>query len=76
MNDAIPVTVFDPADEAAKARAIAEARAQVVLGDTMPLADIARWLASWGTSDELPPPPWKSSLLRPPQPTSPDPQLH
>jgi len=46
-------------DEDAKARALAEVRAQVAAGQTIPLADIARWLDSWGTPNELPPPPWK-----------------
>ena len=55
----MPDTAFDPIDEAAEARAIAEARAQAARGETIPLADMLRWLDSWGTPDELPPPPWK-----------------
>jgi predicted transcriptional regulator len=54
-----PATAFEPLDEDAKTRAIAEARAQIAAGHTIPLADIVRWLDSWGTPNELPPPPWK-----------------
>jgi len=52
-------TAFEPADEDVLSRAIAEGRAQVAAGQGVPLADMVRWLDSWGTSDELPPPPWK-----------------
>ncbi len=54
-----PATVFDPTDDDALARAVAEARAQVAAGQTIPLADIGRWLDSWGTPDELAAPRWK-----------------
>jgi predicted transcriptional regulator len=54
-----PATAFDPADNDALSRAVAEARAQIDAGQSIPLADMVRWLDSWGTSDELPPPPWK-----------------
>jgi predicted transcriptional regulator len=59
MSNAVPDTAFDPMDDAAEARAIAEARAQIAGGEGIPLADMVRWLDSWGTPDELPPPPWK-----------------
>lgn len=49
------VSVFDLIDEVAE---VAEARAQAAAGDTIPLADMLRWLDSWGARDELPPP-WK-----------------
>ena len=42
-----------------KARAIAEGDAQIAAGQTVPRADVVRWLESWGKPDELPPPPWK-----------------
>lgn len=54
-----PATVFDPTDDDALTRAIAEARAQVAAGQTIPAADVARWLDTWGTPDELPAPSWK-----------------
>jgi predicted transcriptional regulator len=46
---------FDPLDEEAGSRAIAEARAQAATGQLIPLADMARWLDSWGKTDEPPP---------------------
>jgi len=54
-----PATAFDPIDEDASSRAVAEARAQIAAGQAIPMADMVRWLDSWGTPDELPPPPWK-----------------
>ncbi|MDR3518106.1 MAG: CopG family transcriptional regulator [Azospirillaceae bacterium] len=54
-----PATVFEPTDDDALNRAVAEARAQLAAGPTIPLADVVRWLDSWGTPDELPAPPWK-----------------
>lgn len=39
-----------------KLRAIAEARADVVAGRIIRHEDMVRWLRSWGTPDELPPP--------------------
>ena len=54
-----PATAFNPPDDDALTRAVAEARAQVSAGQGIPLADMVRWLDSWGTPDELPPPPWK-----------------
>ncbi len=52
-------TVFEPTDEEALTRAVAEARAQAVAGQTIPLSDVADWLDSWGTPEERPAPPWK-----------------
>lgn len=52
-------TVFEPTDDHALDEAVRRARAEVAAGDFVPLADVARWLESWGISDELPPPPWK-----------------
>jgi predicted transcriptional regulator len=54
-----PATAFEPADEDALSRAVEEARAQIAAGQKIPLADMIRWLDSWGTPDELPPPQWK-----------------
>ena len=57
MNE--PATAFEPTDDYALSRAIAEGRVQIAAGQGIPLADMVRWLDSWGTPDELPPPPWK-----------------
>jgi predicted transcriptional regulator len=54
-----PATVFEPTGDDALDRAVANARAQVAAGQAIPLAEVVRWLDSWGTPDELPPPPWK-----------------
>ncbi|CAO3398955.1 hypothetical protein [Azospirillum palustre] len=54
-----PATALEPTDDDALTRAIAEARAQVAAGQTIPLRDIADWLDSWGTTDERPAPSWK-----------------
>ena len=57
MNKPVPEpTVFEPADDAAEARAIAEAEAQVLAGKVISHDAVRRWLKSWGTPDELPPP--------------------
>ena len=46
-------------DAEAGRRAVAEARA--LPRDTdVPLADVVRWLKSWGKPNELPPPPWET----------------
>jgi predicted transcriptional regulator len=50
----------EEAEREAKRRAIAEARADVAAGRVIPHADMTKWLESWGTPDELPPPStWK-----------------
>ena len=55
MNKPAPeLTAFEPADEAAEARAIAEAEAQVLAGKVISHDAVRRWLKSWGTADELP----------------------
>ena len=54
-----PATAFEPTDDNALTRAVAEARAQVAAGQTIPLRDVADWLDSWGTADERPAPSWK-----------------
>jgi predicted transcriptional regulator len=52
-------TAFEPPDDDALSRAIAEGRKQIAEGQSVSLADVKQWLESWGTSAELPPPPWK-----------------
>ncbi len=50
----------DDAEREAKRRAIAAARADAAAGRLISNAAMGRWLDSWGTSDELPPPStWK-----------------
>ncbi|WP_085938465.1 antitoxin [Azospirillum lipoferum] len=54
-----PATAFEPTDDDALTRAVAEARALVAAGQIIPLRDVADWLDSWGTADECPAPSWK-----------------
>lgn len=61
---AVPKPEIDlvPADaeREAKGRAVAEGRADVAAGRVIRHDDMKRWLRSWGTPDELPPPStWK-----------------
>ena len=49
-----PVSIFDQIDEAAEAKAIAEAEADFATGRVVPHEDVVKWLRSWGTADELP----------------------
>jgi predicted transcriptional regulator len=60
---ALPVTdpQHDDSDAAeAKAAAIARGRADVAAGRVIKHEDMVKWLRSWGTPDELPPPStWK-----------------
>jgi predicted transcriptional regulator len=50
------VPLFDQIDEDAEARAIAEAEADVAAGRVVDHEAVRRWLLSWGTDKELPPP--------------------
>jgi len=43
--------------KAALMQFIAQGRAQVEAGDGIPGEEMSRWLRSWGTENELPPPP-------------------
>jgi hypothetical protein len=47
---------YDKEDLDAKDKAIEEARADVAAGRVIPWTHIKRWLESWGTDNELPPP--------------------
>jgi predicted transcriptional regulator len=47
-------TIFDEIDQDVEARAIAEAEADVAAGRVVPHDEVAKWLRSWGTPDELP----------------------
>ncbi|MBF0375583.1 MAG: hypothetical protein HQL39_19505 [Alphaproteobacteria bacterium] len=55
---ATAASLFEFEDHDAKARALDAADASPVAED-VPLADVKRWLESWGKPDELPPLPWK-----------------
>jgi predicted transcriptional regulator len=48
--------VFDIVDEAAEAEADARALAEVDAGQFISNEAMTRWLRSWGTPNELPPP--------------------
>ena len=48
---------FDEIDEAAEAEADAEGLADLEAGRTISHEAMVKWLRSWGTPDELPPPP-------------------
>jgi predicted transcriptional regulator len=49
-------SLFDEIDEEAEARADAEAEADVAAGRVISHEAMKRWLLSWGTPNELPPP--------------------
>ncbi len=51
-----PATLFEQDDDAAEAEAMAEAEADVAAGRVVSHDAVARWLRSWGSDDELPPP--------------------
>ena len=53
-------SVFDEIDDQAEAAADARADADVAAGRTVDHEAMKAWLLSWGTPDELPPPPVKS----------------
>lgn len=55
MPDAEPF-LFDEVDEAAEQRALEEAERAIAEGRLISHAAVQRWLLSWGTPDELPPP--------------------
>lgn len=58
-----PGTACEPTDDDALIRAVAEARAEVAAGQTIPLRDVADWLDSWGTADERPAPSATADLI-------------
>jgi predicted transcriptional regulator len=49
-------SIFDQVDEEAETRAIEEAEAAIREGRVISHEAMVRWLKSWGTPDELPPP--------------------
>ena len=48
--------IFDEIDEEAEERAMAEAEADIAAGRVISHEAMVRWLESWGTPNELPPP--------------------
>ncbi|KGM33433.1 CopG family transcriptional regulator [Inquilinus limosus] len=59
MDMVKPVSQQQPQDDpetAALRAAVAEAIADVEAGRMVPHEDVRRWLLSWGTDSELPPP--------------------
>jgi predicted transcriptional regulator len=48
--------LFEQIDRAAEDHALAEAKADVAAGRVISHEAMVRWLSSWGTPDELPPP--------------------
>jgi predicted transcriptional regulator len=50
-------SIFDDLDDEAEARALEEAEAAIEAGQVISHEAMKAWLLSWGTSDELPPPP-------------------
>jgi len=46
-----------PEQKTALMQSIAKGRAQVEAGDGIPGEEMSRWLRSWGSENELPPPP-------------------
>jgi predicted transcriptional regulator len=57
MNKPAPErSVFEPADNADEEHALAAAEAQITAGKTISHKAVRRWLLSWGTPNELPPP--------------------
>ncbi len=47
-------SLFDQVDEAAEARAVAKARAEIAAGQGVPHDKVVEWLQSWGTTNEKP----------------------
>jgi predicted transcriptional regulator len=51
-----PNSAHQPDDDAAFLAAIEAARVSLDAGRSVPYEDVRRWLLSWGTDKELPPP--------------------
>ena len=51
-----PASLFDAVDEEAEERALREAEADLDAGRVISHDAMRRWLLSWGTDSELPPP--------------------
>jgi predicted transcriptional regulator len=51
-----PVPCPDDAEDVAFRQAVMEGLASLDAGQSVPYEDARRWLLSWGTENELPPP--------------------
>jgi predicted transcriptional regulator len=51
-----PAPVFDLPDEQDEERALAEAEAEIAAGQYISHEAMVKWLLSWGSPNELPPP--------------------
>ncbi len=49
--------IFEEEDEEAIRASDARARAQIAAGKGVPHEEVVKWLKTWGTPDEGPPPP-------------------
>ncbi|WP_293907818.1 antitoxin [Phenylobacterium sp.] len=49
-------SILEEIDDAAEAAADAEGLADIEAGRVVPHDDVARWLDTWGTAKETPPP--------------------
>ena len=58
MTSSVPKTasILDASDEETEARALAVAEEDAAAGRLISHDAMKRWLLSWGTQDELPPP--------------------
>jgi predicted transcriptional regulator len=57
MNKRTPeASVFEPIDDAAEEKALADAEAEIAAGKFVSHEAVRRWLRSWSKPNELPPP--------------------
>jgi predicted transcriptional regulator len=56
MDTPFEHSFFRPLSAEEQEQALDEARAQVDAGQVVSLEEVVRWLKSWGTPNELPPP--------------------
>lgn len=49
-------SIFEPTDDAADERAMRDGESAADAGFVVPHAEVAAWLATWGTPDEAPAP--------------------
>jgi|GEM_PF-841498 len=55
-EDSADFSIFDEIDEEEEERAIEEAEADIAAGRVVSHQAVMRWVRSWGTENELPPP--------------------
>ncbi len=58
--DRVDEFALTPEQKAALSRSVERGRAQFKAGDGISGEEVSRWLRSWGTESELPPPTQKS----------------